>query len=39
MILKDSQPHFKYNKIAWNECVGIFIRDKSHGEIEENLVI
>eukprot|EP01017_Pseudomicrothorax_dubius_P037831 TRINITY_DN5597_c0_g1_i1.p1 TRINITY_DN5597_c0_g1~~TRINITY_DN5597_c0_g1_i1.p1 ORF type:complete len:544 (+),score=130.28 TRINITY_DN5597_c0_g1_i1:50-1681(+) len=37
-MLKDSRPILKGNEIVENEGMGVYIRDKSCGEIERNLV-
>lgn len=39
MILKDSRPRIIENKIKENDRIGLFVRDKSHGEIFKNTVI
>lgn len=38
MILKDSRPRIIENSINDNDGIGLFIRDKSHGEIKNNQV-
>lgn len=38
MILKDSRPKILKNLIADNDGIGLFIRDKSHGIIQNNIV-
>lgn len=39
MILKDSRPKIVSNVIINNDRIGLFVRDKSHGEILQNQVI
>lgn len=36
MILKDSRPKIVSNVIINNDRIGLFVRDKSHGEILQN---
>lgn len=38
MLLKDSRPTVTQNKIYKNDCIGLFVRDKSVGKIEENKI-
>lgn len=38
MILKDSRPEIIENNINDNDGIGLFIRDKSHGKIKENVI-
>lgn len=39
MILKDSRPKILNNQITDNDGIGLYIRDKSHGNIKNNVVI
>lgn len=39
MILKDSRPKIVNNSITDNDGIGLYIRDKSHGIIKDNVVI
>lgn len=39
MILKDSRPKIVKNQISDNDGIGLFIRDKSHGDIHGNIVL
>lgn len=38
MILKDTQAKIINNSIKENQGIGIYIRDKSHGDIKKNIV-
>lgn len=38
MLLKDSRPYMRENVIKNNFLVGLFIRDKSNGDIKKNTV-
>ena len=38
MILKDSRPEINENNINDNDGIGLFIRDKSHGKIIDNVI-
>lgn len=38
MILKDSRPEISNNNINDNDGIGLFIRDKSHGKIVDNVI-
>lgn len=38
MILKDSRPEITDNSLNENDGIGLFIRDKSHGIIEQNQI-
>jgi len=38
MILKDSRPELIENNINDNDGIGLFIRDKSHGKILNNII-
>jgi len=38
MILKDSRPEINENSLNDNDGIGLFIRDKSHGKIHNNII-
>jgi len=38
MLLKDSRPRLTDNKIHGNDCIGLFVRDKSVGVIKDNMI-
>ena len=38
MLLKDSRPQILNNLMTDNDGIGLFIRDKSHGKIKDNII-
>ena len=38
MILKDSRPRIIANLITENDGIGLFVRDKSNGVVQKNIV-
>ena len=38
MILKDSRPRIIANLITDNDGIGLFVRDKSNGVVQKNIV-
>jgi hypothetical protein len=37
-MIKDSRPHMVDNRITQNGNIGLYIRDKCHGKIQQNTV-
>lgn len=38
MMIKDSRPKIEDNLIEHNNFIGLFVRDKSNGHIERNII-